>query len=168
MKQNASETESSWHFRKNLKACLQSKKSYLMPPSRHRHFHPILILPVKMVKLLEPDANTTVLWLQTLPLPIVAMSSILNVAEFLDPSLKTFPCTKTSPARVKTSLFSYYFAMWLPLSKVIVFFCYFLQYNETVFDQPVRRLLPLPCFYGSSQWLLKVKIICKRVNFVKK
>ena len=97
-----------------------------------------------------------------------AKSSILNVAEFLDPSLKTFPCTKTSPARVKTSLFSYYFEMWLPLSKVIVFFCYFLQYNETVFDQPVRRLLPLPCFYGSSQWLLKVKITCKRVNFVKK
>ena len=29
-------------------------------------------------------------------LPIVAKSSILNVAEFLDPSLKKSPCTKTS------------------------------------------------------------------------
>ena len=53
MKQNVSETESNWCFRKNVKICLQKKKSYLMPPLRHAHFHPILILPmsVKMVKL---------------------------------------------------------------------------------------------------------------------
>ena len=127
-----------------------------------------LILPVTIVRLLQPDANTTVHWLQTLPLPVVAKSSILNVAEFLDLSLKTSPCTKTSPARVKTSLFSYYFEMLLPLSKVIVFFYYFLQYNESVFDQPFRQLLPLPCFHGSSQWLLKFKITSKRVNFIKK
>ena len=63
-----------------------------------------------------------------------AKSSILNVAEFLDPSLKTSACTKTSPACVKTSLFSYCFEMLLPLSKVLVFFCYFLQYDESVFD----------------------------------
>ena len=116
MKQNVSEIEGNWRFRKNVKTCLQSKKS------------------VKMVELLQPDANTTVHWLQTLPLPIVAKSSILNVAEFLDPSLKTSPCTKTSPACVKTSLFSYCFEMLLPLSKVLVFFCYFLQYDESVFD----------------------------------
>ena len=24
------------------------------------------------------------------------------------------------------------------------------------------------CFYGSSQWLFKVKITCKRINFIKK
>ena len=70
MKQNVSETESNWRFRKNVKTCLQSKKSYLMPTSRHDHFHPILILPVKMVELLQPDASTTVHWLQTLPLPM--------------------------------------------------------------------------------------------------
>ena len=29
---NVSETESNWRFRKNVKACLQSKKSYLTPP----------------------------------------------------------------------------------------------------------------------------------------
>ena len=44
MKQNDSETEGNWGFRKNVKTCLQNKKSYLMPPSRHVHFHPILIL----------------------------------------------------------------------------------------------------------------------------
>ena len=51
MKPNTSETESNWRFRKNVKTRLQNKKSYLMPPSRHGHFHPILILPVKMVEL---------------------------------------------------------------------------------------------------------------------
>ena len=30
----------------------------------------------------------------------------------------------------------------------------------SIFDQPFRRLLPLSCFYGSSQWLFKVKITC--------
>ena len=71
MKQNVSETKGIWHFRKNVKTCLQHKKSYLMPPSRHDHFHPVLILPVK--------------------------SSVLNVVQFLDPSLKTSPCINTSP-----------------------------------------------------------------------
>ena len=43
MKQNVSETGSNWRFRKNVKTCLQNKKSYPMPLSRHGHFHPILI-----------------------------------------------------------------------------------------------------------------------------
>ena len=37
-------------------------------------------LPVKMVELPQQHVNTTVPWLQTLPLPILANSSILNVA----------------------------------------------------------------------------------------
>ena len=57
-----------------------------------------------------------------LPLTIVAKSLILNVAEFLDPPLKTSPCMTTSPVSCETSLFSYYFEMWSPLSKVIMFF----------------------------------------------
>ena len=57
-----------------------------------------------------------------LPLQFVAKSSILIVAEFLGPPLKTSPCMKTSPVSCGTSLFSYYFEMWLPLSKVIVLF----------------------------------------------
>ena len=61
MKRNVS--ESNWRFQKNVKTCLQNKKSYLMPPSRHGHFQPILILPVKMVKLLQQHANTAVYWL---------------------------------------------------------------------------------------------------------
>ena len=60
MKQNVSETRSDWHFRENVKTCLQNKKTYLMPLSRHDHFHQILILHVKMVKLPQQHASTTV------------------------------------------------------------------------------------------------------------
>ena len=52
--------ESNWGFQKNVKTGLQNKKSCLMPPSRHGHFHPILILPVKMIELTLQHANTTV------------------------------------------------------------------------------------------------------------
>ena len=63
MKQNVSETESNWRFRKNVKTFLQNKKSYLMPLSRHGHFHPILVLPVKIVELPQQHANITIHWL---------------------------------------------------------------------------------------------------------
>ena len=63
MKQNVSETESNWDFRKNVKACLQNKKAYLMLPSWHGHFHPILILPLKMVELSQQHRSATVHWL---------------------------------------------------------------------------------------------------------
>ena len=62
MKQNVSEAESDWRFQKNVKTCLQNKL-HLMPPSSHGHFHLILILPVKMVLLLQKHANITVHWL---------------------------------------------------------------------------------------------------------
>ena len=117
------ETESNWRFRRNEKTCLQNKKSYLIPPSRHGHFYPISILPAKMVELPQQHVNATVHWLYTLPLSIVAKSSILNVAEFLGPSWKTSPCTKTSPVSFEnqSSLFIL-FRNVATLSKVIVFF----------------------------------------------
>ena len=68
MKQNVSDTESNWHFRKNVKICLQQKKAYLMPPLKHGYFHSILILPLNIVRLLQQHANTTVHWLLALPL----------------------------------------------------------------------------------------------------
>ena len=69
---------------------------------------------------------------------------------------------------VKTNLFSCYFEMWSPLSKVIVFFCVTFTVWWSIFDQSFRQLLPLSLFYGSSHWLFKIKITCKRVNFIKK
>ena len=133
-----------------------------MPPSRHGNFYLTLILPVKMVKLPQQHANDNCPWLQTLPLPIAANSSILNVAEFLDPSLKTLPFMKTS---------KFFF---LIISKCCHFYqkplCFSLLLFTLwwrVFKQPFRQLLQLSCFYGSSQWF-KVKITCKRVSFIKK
>ena len=54
MKQNVSETESNRRFRKNVKTCLQNKES------KHGHFRPVLILPVKMLELPQQRATTTV------------------------------------------------------------------------------------------------------------
>ena len=68
-------------------------------------------------------------------LPIVAKSSILNVATFLDPSLKASPCTKF---RVITSLFSYHFKMLPPLSEVIFTGLLDCCYQYLVFMDPVN------------------------------
>ena len=66
-----------------------------------------------------------------LPLSIVAKNSILNVAEFLDPSLKSSPCTKTSPMSCENQ---HFFLLFRNLAAFIeshcVFLCYFLQYDE--------------------------------------
>ena len=90
---------------------------------KHGHFHLILILPLEMVELPHQHANTTVHWLQAVPLPTVAKCSILNVAEFQDLSLKMLPCTEPSLTSCENQYFSYYFEMLPPFSKVIVFFC---------------------------------------------
>ena len=98
----------------------------------------------------------------------VPKSSILNEAKFLDPSLKTSPCTKTSRVSCENQSRSLLFRN---VATFIESHCVFLLLFTvwwSIFDQPFRRLLPLSCFYGSSQWLLKVKITCKRVNFIKK
>ena len=97
-----------------------------------------------------------------LSLLIVAESSISNVAEFLDVPLQTSPYTKTTPVLCENQSFFSLFrkSLHFPLFLFAVWW--------SIFDQPFRRLLPLSCFYGSSQWLFKVKITCKRINFIKK
>ena len=119
-------------------------KPYLIPPSGHWHFHSILILPVKMVELLQQHANATAHCLQTLPLPIVAKSSILNVEEFLDLFLKTSPCMKTSPVLCENQSFFLLFA------NAVTFIV-----RWSISDQLFRWLLPLSWFYGPSQWFFK-------------
>ena len=131
MKQNVSETEIGV-FEKNRKTCLQKKKVYLMTHSRRGHFHPILILPVKMADLPQQHSNT-VHWLQALPLLIVAKSFILNIAEFVDLSLKTSPCMKTSPVSCENQFF-FLLLLFQNVATFIkrscVFLCYFLQHHE--------------------------------------
>ena len=93
MKQNDSETESDWRFWKNVKTCLENKNFYLMPPSIHGHFHLILILPVKVVFLLQKHANTKVV---NPTITNCCKELHVNVAEFIDLLLKMLPCMKTS------------------------------------------------------------------------
>ena len=55
--------KSNWRIQKNAKTRQQNKKAYLMPPSRHGHFHLILILHLKMVDLQQKHENTAIHWL---------------------------------------------------------------------------------------------------------
>ena len=65
---------------------------------------------------------------------------------------------------VKTSLFL--ISKYCFIGSYCVLLWYFLWWH--VFDQPFTQLLPLSCFYGSSQCLFKVKVSFKWVNFIKK
>ena len=148
----------------NVKTCLQNTKLYLMPLSRHGHFHPILILPVKMVKLLQQHAKITVhfitnCWKELLPKCSRVLRSIFEKS----------PCMKTSLISYENQSFFCYFKMLPLLLKIIVFFSVtFYNMMKYFFDQLFTHLLPLFCFYRSSKWLFKVKITCKIVNFIEK
>ena len=168
MKQNVSETESNWGFWKKCKNMSTEKKVYLMLPSKHGHLYQILILPLKMVKSLQQHENASVHWLKALPLLIVAKSCILNLAEFLDLSLKTLPCTKTSLTSCESQYFFLILKFCYLFQKLLCFYLFIFTVWWSIFDQPFRRLLPLSSFCGSSQWLFTVKITCKRINFMKK
>ena len=61
-----------------------------------------------------------------LPLPVVAKSSILNAAEFPDPSLKMSPCTKTSPVLCENQSFFLLFQNVVTFIKSLLL----LPYNE--------------------------------------
>ena len=67
-------------------------------------------------------------------LPIVAKSSISDVVEFLDPPLKTLPCTKTSLDLCESQSFFLLFpnvATFINQSHCALL-CYFLQYEEVL------------------------------------
>ena len=94
MKQNVSETESNWHFRKKCKN-MSTKQLYLMLPSRHAHLHLILILPVTIFELLQQHTKYYSPLLVN-PINKNCCKELCHVAESLGPSLKTSPWTKTS------------------------------------------------------------------------
>ena len=167
MKQNVSKTGSNRRFRKNVKTCLQNKKVYLIPAFKAWPFSSDFNFASK-------DDRVTAVTCKHCPLvvsPIVTnccKSSILNMAKFLDPSLKTSPCTKTSPVSCKNQSFFIILKYCHLNRKSLCFSVLLFTVRWSIFDQPFRRLPPLSCFYRSSQWLFKVKITCKRVNFIKK
>ena len=143
-----------------FKTCLQNKKLNLKLPSRQCHFHPILILFVEMVELLQQNANTTVYWLKTLPLPIVATGFKFCLWKHRHAQKLVGFCVKSG-------------FVWKPvliqnIANFVESHCVFLLLFTvwSIFDQYFWWLLPLSCFYGSSQWMFKVNITFKRVHFI--
>ena len=66
---------------------------------------------------------------------MVRRSSILNMAKFLDPSLKTSLCTKTSPVSCENQSFFLLFRNAATFTeRHCVFHCYFLQDDELFFS----------------------------------
>ena len=77
-----------------------------------------------------------------LPLPIVGKSSILNVAEFLDLSLKTSPCTETSPAlSEKQSFFLLFRNVDAFIKSIYFFFYHMIKYFCVAFQTFATSLL---------------------------
>ena len=86
---------------------------------------------------------------------------LLNVAEFLIHLWKRHHAWKLVQFCMKTSLFPCYLKCHL-YRKSLCFSLLLFTIWWSIFDQSIRRLLPLSCFYGSSWWLFKVKISKKR------
>ena len=63
-------------------------------------------------------------------MPIAVKSSILNEAEFLDPSLKTWPCMKTSLVFCENQTFFLLFWTVATFTESHCVFCHFLQDDE--------------------------------------
>ena len=127
-----------------------------------------------------------------MPLPIIAKSSILNVSEFLYPSLKMLSCTKTSPVLCENHSFFLLFRNVTTFIKShCVYLCYFLQYDELFLisfsDQTVATTILFLWILVATTilflWILVATTIlflwvlsmvvqsqktCKRVNFIKK
>ena len=150
-----------------------------MLPSRHGHFNPILILPVKMVvttatckyycPLVISHTITNcckVLHLKCGRVPRSVFETVAmheNYSSFVWKPIFFLIISKCCQLYQKSFCLSLYFLFYI---LYILLFCFSVWWS--IFDQPFRRLLPLSCFYGSSQWLFQVKITFKRVNFIKK
>ena len=116
-----------------------------------------------------------------MPLPIITKSSILNVSEFLYPSLKMLSCTKTSPVLCENHSFFLLFRNVTTFIKShCVYLCYFLQYDELFLisfsDQTVATTILFLWILVATTilflWVLSMVVqsqkTCKRVNFIKK
>ena len=114
LKQNVSQTETNWRFQKNVKNISTKQESVSGATFQAWLFSFVFNFGCKdgqvttatckyCLSVVSPSDEALC---KFLPLPIVAKNSILNVAEFLNPPLKTSPCMKTSLVSCETSLFS--------------------------------------------------------------
>ena len=129
-----------WRFRKNVKMCfiwcrLTSDFNFACKDGRvtaatYKYYCPLVVNPI-----------ITNSWKKL---------HLLNVAEFLGPSLQTSPSMKTSSVSCGNQSFFFLFRNVATfIESCFVFLCYFFTVWWSFFDQPFRRLLPLSCSYGS-------------------
>ena len=144
MKQNVSETESNWHFRKNVKTST-TWETASDPAFKAWSFSSNFNFACKDGRVATATCKYYFPW------AVSPETSISNVAEFLDLSLKTSPCTKTSPVSCEKQSFSLLF--W-NLATFIEGQCVFLLLL-TVWWSILISLLEgcYHYFYGSSHWL---------------
>ena len=104
MKLNVSETESNW-FSKKCKR--MSTKQEIVSDSAFKawSFSSDFNFPCKDGRITAATCEYYCPLAVNPTLPIFSKSSISNVAEFLDPSLKTLPCTKASPVSCENQSF---------------------------------------------------------------
>ena len=130
LKHNVSQTETNRRFQKNVKNMSTRQESVSGATFQAWLFSFVFNFSCKDGRVTTATSKYCLLvaspsdeaLCKFLPLPTVVKNSILNVAEFLDPPLKTSPCMKTSLVLCETSLFSYCFEIWPHLLKVIMFF----------------------------------------------
>ena len=95
-----------------------------------------------------------------LSLPIVAKSSILNVAEFLDLLLKTSPYTKTTPSENQG-----FFLLFQNVATFIeihcIFLYFFLQYDEVFLSSFLDSCYHYLVFMGPVNGYSKSKLLVK-------
>ena len=104
-----------------------------------------------------------------LPLPIVGKRSILNVAEFLDLSLKTSPCTESCPVTCESHSFFLLFRIVVAFIKNLY---YFSPYDEvllcSLFDIYCHYLVFMESVngYSRSKLLVKEQVLLKcKISF---
>ena len=167
MKQDVSETESNWCFRKNVKKCLQNKKSCSIPAFEAWRFSPNFNFTCKDGRVATATCKNYCL--------LVVNAVITNFCKELHLKCGGVPWFIFEIVAMQEDWFGFawkqvFFLFW-NVANFIESHCFSLLLFTvwwSIFYQLFGRLLPLSCFYGSSQWLFKVKITCKKTNLIKK
>ena len=128
-----------------------------MPPSGHGHFHPILILPVKMVELPQQYANTTYG-------PSVVNFAVTSCCKKFHFKLGRVP---GSASCENESFFILIQNVATFIESHFVFLCYFLQYDEVFLINLLDGCYHYLVFADPINGCSKSKLLV-RVNFIKK
>ena len=83
------------------------------------------------------------------------------MAKFLDPSLKTLPCMKTSPVSCENQSFLLFWNVATLIESHCVFLCYFLQYAEVFLISLLNSYCHYLVFIDPVKGCSKSKLLVK-------